>query len=223
MSLTPSPNALAEVPIFAGLDPDTLLGLAAASRTRRYPKGQVLCSEGDPGEELLLLEEGRVRVSRFAHTGQEIVLAEIEAPAAFGELALIDGSPRAATLTAMSEVTIRYLGRRTVLDLIAREPGVAIAMMRSMAAMVRATNDRLGDVLSLDVPGRLAKWLLARTGEDGLVELDASQEALARSLGTTRETLNRSLRRFERVGLVRVHGHRLAILDAAALRSIAEG
>lgn len=223
MTSAPSPNALAAVPIFAGLDDATLRELAATSRTRRYPSGQVLCSEGDPGEELLLLEAGRVKVSRFARTGQEIVLAEVDAPAAFGELALIDGAPRAATLTAMSAVTVRYLGRRVVMDLVEREPSVAIAMMQALAAMVRSTNERLGDMLALDVPGRLAKWLLAHGGDDGRVELAMSQESLARSLGTTRETVNRSMRRFERVGLIQTRGHSVWILDAAALRSIAEG
>lgn len=223
MATTPPTNTLAAVPIFAGLDADTLRVLEAASRVRRYPRGQVLCGEGDPGDELLLLEAGQVKVSRFSSRGQETVLAEVEAPTAFGELALLDGAPRSATVTATSAVQVRYLGRRTVLTLVERDPKLAISMMQSMAAMVRATNERLSDVLSLDVLGRLAKWLLAHADDEGRLALDQSQESLAHSLGTTRESINRALRSFERRGLVEVRGHHVLLADRARLRVIAEG
>ena len=218
----PPEGGLAVVGMFAGLDPDNLRLLERESRVRRFPRGQVLCSEGDPGNDLIVLEAGRVRVSRYAAGGQETVLAEVEAPTAFGELALIDGAPRSATLTTTSEVQVRYLGRDVVLGLIEREPGVALAMMRGMAAMVRATNERLSDLLSLDVPGRLAKWLLEHAGDDGAVMVDQPQESLARALGTTRETLNRALHRFERLGWIQVERRRIHIRDGGALRSIAE-
>jgi CRP/FNR family transcriptional regulator len=220
MTTSPAASALATVPLFAGLDGETRGWLERASRVRTYPQGQMLCSEGDPGDELLVLEAGRVRVSRFAGSGQEIVLAELTAPASFGELALIDHQPRAATLTAISEVRIRYIGRGPVMDLVAREPAVAIAMLRGLVAMVRATNERLEEMLTLDVPGRLAKWLLAHEA-GGQVSLGQSQESLARSLGTTRETLNRTLRRFERPGWIEVDGRAIRVRDPTALESIA--
>jgi CRP-like cAMP-binding protein len=222
MTTTP-PRGLAAVPIFAGLDARTIQLLEAESRIRRYACGQILCHEGDPGEELLLLEAGQVKVSRFSSRGKEIVLDEVDSPTAFGELALFDGAPRLATVTATSAVQVRYLSRRTVLDLVDREPRLAVAIMQSIAAKVRVLNDRLSDVLSLDVPGRLAKWLLAHANGEGRLVLDQSQESLALSLGTTRETLNRALRRFERRGIVAVEGHEIGLLDIAALQSIASG
>jgi CRP-like cAMP-binding protein len=223
MTISPAASALATVPLFAGLDAATQRVLEGASRVRVYPSGQILCNEGDPGDELLVLEAGRVRVSRFAASGQETVLAEVTAPAAFGELALIDDQPRAATLTAITGVQVRYLGRAPVMDLVAREPAVAIAMLRGLAAMVRATNDRLADVLVLDVPGRLAKWLLARAGDGDAMALDCSQESLARTLGTTRETVNRTLHRFERLGLIDVRGDSVCLRDRRGLEAISEG
>lgn len=223
MTTTPPEHAFAAVPIFATLDPATRDELAAESRVRHYPEGQILCSEGDPGSELLVLEAGQVRVSRFSQGGQETVLAEVDAPTAFGELALIDGAPRAATLTATSDVRIRYLHREIVMGLLEREPAVAIAMMQSLTAMVRSANERLADMVSLDVPGRLAKWLLRHADQDGRVVLEQSQEELALAIGTTRVTVNRSLRRFERLGLIAVTGDDLRLQDARALQSISEG
>ena len=223
MTTTPPEHAFGAVPIFATLDPATRDELAAESRVRHYPEGQILCSEGDPGSELLVLEAGQVRVSRFSQGGQETVLAEVDAPTAFGELALIDGAPRAATLTATSDVRIRYLHREIVMGLLEREPAVAIAMMQSLTAMVRSANERLADMVSLDVPGRLAKWLLRHADQDGRVVLEQSQEELALAIGTTRVTVNRSLRRFERLGLIAVTGDDLRLQDARALQSISEG
>ncbi len=216
-------DAPSSVPLFDALDPDTRQRLVAASRLRQYPKGQVLCSEGDPGDDLLVLEEGRIRVCRFTANGREIVLAHVDAPASVGELALFDGAPRAATVIAESPVRIRYLHRQVVLDLLRQEPDVAIAMLSRMAAMVRATNERLGDILSLDVPGRLAKWLLAHADPGGIVPLDQSQEDLARSLGTTRVTVNRLLHQFARRGLIDIHAHQARIRDPAALHDLVEG
>jgi CRP/FNR family transcriptional regulator len=218
----PFEDAFSSVPLFDALDPQKRAELAAASRVRTYPKGQVLCSEGDPGDELLVLETGRVRVSRFAPSGQEIVLAEVDAPGAFGELALVDGAPRAATVTAESTVQVRYLSREIVMDLVMNDPAVAAALLRSMAAMVRATNERLGDMLSLDVPGRLAKWLLAHADEQGNLTLNHSQEALALDLGTTRVTLNRALARFIRLAWIEMQGHEIMLRDIRALQAMME-
>lgn len=69
--MPPPSHRLGEVPLFAGLTPATLVKLAAVSRVRRYPQGQVLCSEGDPGDSLLVLEEGQLRISRFTTAGRE--------------------------------------------------------------------------------------------------------------------------------------------------------
>lgn len=202
-------HLLGDVPLFAELPPATLERLARESRVRRFPRGQVLCSEGDPGDSLLVLEGGRVRISRYSAGGQEVVLAAVEAPAAFGELALIDGAPRSATITAQTAVRVRVLGRDAVQTLIAREPSVAMGLLRAVTEMVRATNERLADVLSLDVPGRVAKWLLARAerrgteGDGGLtVPLGMSQGDLAAELGTTRVSVNRALKGFEARGVI---------------------
>jgi CRP-like cAMP-binding protein len=221
----PAPrHFLGELPLFAELPPATLEALARESRVRRYPRGQVLCSEGDPGDSLLVLEAGRVKIARFAAGGQEVVLAGAEAPAAFGELALLDGAPRSATITAQTPVVVRVLGRQTILELIEREPRVAMALLRTMAGMIRSTNERLADVLSLDVPGRVAKWLLGRARRHGapdpagvVVPLGLSQGELAAELGTTRVSVNKALKGFEAQGLIALDPDR----DAVVLRDLA--
>lgn len=222
---------LSQIPLFAELPDGMLSVLASESRVRRFPDGQVLFSEGDPGDTLLILEEGRVKVSRFTSSGQEIVLAIIEAPSAFGELALIDGASRSATVTAQTAVTVRILPRVSLMGLVHNEPSVAMALMSSLVVMVRDTNERLSDVLSLDVPGRVAKWLLSASSKSGKPQDDGiavpftiSQSDLAAELGTTRVSINKALKSFESLGLLELdhEGAEILIVDVAELSAYAE-
>jgi len=218
-------HRLGEVALFAGLPAAVLDEVAGLGRVRRFPAGQVLFSEGDPGDALAVLEAGVLRVGRYAAAGEEAVLAVVEAPAALGELALLDGRPRGATVTAQRAVTVRFVPRSAFLALLRREPAVAEALLATLAGMVRAANERHADVLGLDVPGRLAKWLLGRAGPSpgagvprgAVVALGRTQGELAAELGTTRSTLNRALQGFAEQGLVAVNGDRVTLRDPAAL------
>jgi CRP/FNR family transcriptional regulator len=210
---------LDEIPLFAELAPTMLAFLESESRVRRYPEGQVLFSEGDPGDTLLILEQGRVKVCRFMAGGQEVVLAVQEAPASFGELALIDGAPRSATVIAQTAVIIRMVPRAALMGMIHNEPTVAMALMQGLVSMIRDTNDRLSDLQSLDVPGRVAKWLLSwadRSGkrrEDGIViPFQISQSDLAAELGTTRVSINKALRMFEGLDVISADKDEIVIM-----------
>ncbi|MEX1158809.1 MAG: Crp/Fnr family transcriptional regulator [Thermomicrobiales bacterium] len=216
---------LDQIPLFAELAPGMLAMLEAESRVRRYPEGQVLFSEGDPGETLLILEEGRVKVSRFMAAGQEIVLAVQEAPASFGELALVDGFPRSATVIAQTPVVVRMLPRAALMGMIHNEPTVAMALMQGLVGMIRDTNDRLSDLQSLDVPGRVAKWLLnwsERSGqrrETGIaIPFEISQSDLAAELGTTRVSINKALRMFEGLDVIAAEKDEIVILQPDRLK-----
>lgn len=226
-----STGLLDQLPLFAELSPNVLAQLATESRVRRYPEGQVLFSEGDPGDMLMVLEEGRVKVSRFTPGGQEVVLAVQEAPASFGELALIDGAPRSATITAQSAITIRMLPRTALMGLVQREPSVALALLRTLNQMVRDTNERLSDIVALDVPGRVAKWICTaadRTPRHSsaasaartpvTIPLHVSQGELATQLGTTRVSVNKALKSFEGLGLIELGRDAIVINDLDGLR-----
>lgn len=215
-------HRLAEVPLLAGLAAAALDELAKRSITHTYPKGQFVFWEGDPGDSLLVLERGQLRVSRLSADGQEVVLAVMEAPTALGELSLLDGAPRDATVTAQSTAVVRIVPRSVFFDLIRREPAFVDGLLKMLAGLVRAGNTRHADLLALDVPGRLAKWLLKRAapGVDGLVvELGRSQGELAIELSTTRSTLNRAIKEFEKLGLIKDGRTQIWILKPDDLRA----
>lgn len=225
MATRPVGGHLDEIPLFAELAPGMLAVLESESRVRRYPEGQVLFSEGDPGETLVILEEGRVKVCRFMTGGQEIVLAVQEAPASFGELALVDGAPRSATVIAQTPIVVRMLPRAALMGMIHNEPSVAMALMQGLVGMIRDTNDRLSDLQALDVPGRVAKWLLGwaersgRKREDGIaIPFEISQSDLAAELGTTRVSINKALRMFEGLDVIASDKDEIVIMKPERLR-----
>jgi CRP/FNR family transcriptional regulator, cyclic AMP receptor protein len=228
MNAQTSDHRLTDVPLFAELPPATLELLARSSRIRNFPKGQIICSEGDPGDSLLVLERGRVTVSRFMRDGQEVVLSIVNSPAAFGELALIDGGARSATITAAGPVTIRLIERSAFLDALEREPGMAMALLCALTRMVRATNERLVDLQTLDVPARLAKWLLTYADQQppvvgSNVSFTMSQSDLAAELGATRVSVNRALKTFERRGCIRLERDRIVLQNPETLRGLVLG
>ncbi|MFM9106943.1 MAG: Crp/Fnr family transcriptional regulator [Chloroflexota bacterium] len=215
-------DLLRAIALFRDLPDASLQRLLGESRQRTYPAGQVLWSEGDPGDSLLILESGQLRVSRFTGAGQEVVLQVMEAPAALGELALLDGEPRNASVTAQRAVTVRLLPRKAFRGLLREEPALVDGLLKSLAGMVRAGNERHVAAIGLDVPGRLAAWLLARAGGDpprkgAAVRLERSQGELAAELGTTRATLNRALKGFEALGLIETGGDAVTLLDPGEL------
>jgi CRP/FNR family transcriptional regulator, cyclic AMP receptor protein len=211
-------SILSSVPLFANLPSDVLDELAGASRVRQYPQGQILCNEGDPGDDLIVLESGLLRISRYMADGNEAVLAVYDAPAAIGELALLDGAPRDAAVTAQRKVTVRLIPRSVFMDLLGREPEAVRGLLATLAGMVRAANARHADLIGLDVPGRLAKWLLRQADGARDVRIGRSQGELAAELGTTRSTLNRALHDFESLGHVALDGTTVTLLNPDALR-----
>lgn len=228
-SAQPSIDTLRTVSIFADLPAAALEQLARNSLPRKYRKGQVLCNEGDPGESIYILEEGQLRVTQWTPAGDEAVLAVVEAPAAVGELSLLDGSPRSATLTAVGPVRLRLIPRKAFITLLQEQPQIVPGLLATLASLIRRANARQVDLLTLDVPGRLAKWLIERADRSGepvdggiMFDLGRSQGELAAEISTTRPTLNRALRGFEEQGLIDSDGSRITILQMHKLQAFTQ-
>ncbi|MEU8249399.1 Crp/Fnr family transcriptional regulator [Nonomuraea sp. NPDC048916] len=223
--------ALDDLPMFRDLGER----LEPLARRRRYSAGQVLCTEGDPADHLIVLLDGQVRAERVGPDGRAVVLAVEDAPVAFDKTALLVNGPHRATLTAVTPVGVAYLPASAVLGLIAAEPAVAARLLRTLARTVRDLDERLTDAVVLDVPGRVAKWLLRHTpasttgaglaggaaGAGGAVRLCAGQAGLGAEIGATRVSVNRALRSFERRGLIEIGAGEVKVVDAGTLARIA--
>jgi CRP-like cAMP-binding protein len=219
-------SMLARTALFSALQPEPLMQLAARTSERRYRKGQALFFLGDPGDALFVLVEGLVKVVVTSEDGEQMVLATLEPPSVFGELALLDGGPRSASVEALAPTTVLLLGREPLMDVIAATPAVAEAMLRSLGNLVRRMIEQAGDMVFLDLHGRVAKLLLGLAADNrteelapGLeMDLHLTQGDLAAMVGGSRQSINQILHLFERRGYLTVRGRLVVLKDVEALR-----
>jgi CRP/FNR family cyclic AMP-dependent transcriptional regulator len=145
--MTDSPEmtieALRSVPLFASLgdeDARTLLGLL---KVRRLPRGALLFRQGDAGDAMFLIEEGRVQIYITDETGEEVTLAELARGDFFGEMSLVEGKPRTATARAVEDARLASLSRADFTGFVRRNPEVALAMVSAISSRLRRTDELL--------------------------------------------------------------------------------
>jgi CRP/FNR family transcriptional regulator, cyclic AMP receptor protein len=217
-------GVLASVPLFVGLDDETASALASALTTRAVVRGHVVFQEGEKGDRLFVVLDGKIKISRAAADGRENLLAVLGPGEMFGELSLFDPGPRTATATAITESTLASLDHDDLRPLLLAQPTVAAQFLRALAERLRRTNEAMADLVFSDVPGRVAKALLdlaERFGDESsdgvLVRHDLTQEELAQLVGASRETVNKALSEFANRGWIRLEGRSVLLLDRARL------
>ena len=151
---------LRKVPIFANVKPDHLEILKSKLRSRRYQRGEVVFHQDDPGDRLHIVIEGVVKISIISEDGREKDLVLFRPGECFGEMALVDDSPRSATATAVEDSETLVLLREDFLLFFREHPEVAEDITTLLARRLRHVNEMLGDMVFLDVPTRVAKQLL---------------------------------------------------------------
>ncbi|HLZ36900.1 MAG TPA: Crp/Fnr family transcriptional regulator [Mycobacteriales bacterium] len=211
---------LAETPLFTAVDEDSAHALCTALVRRTVHRGEVLFAEGDVGDRLFVVVEGKVKISRQFADGRENMLAVLGPGEMFGELSLFDPGPRTASATALTDAVLVELPHDALRPWLSGRPEVASALLRALARRLRRTNDAMADLVFSDVPGRVAKALIdlaERFGEqraDGLhVTHDLTQEELAQLVGASRETVNKALADFAARGWLRIEARAVVILD----------
>lgn len=207
-------------PLFAALDVEAAAALKSSMDERRLLKGEVLFGEGDSGDRLYVVTEGKVKLSHSSGDGRETLLAVMGEGEMFGELSLFDPGPRTATVTALTDTTALGLGHAALRPWLTGRPEVAEALLQALAQRLRRTNEALSDLVFSDVPGRVAKALLdlgERFGQvraDGLhVTHDMTQEELAQLVGASRETVNKALADFASRGWLRLESRSVVLID----------
>jgi CRP/FNR family cyclic AMP-dependent transcriptional regulator len=218
-------ESLARSPLLANLPAEALGRLASAARRRTYRRGEVVFHQGDPGDALHLVRSGRVKVVLDAESGEEAVIAILAPDDCFGELSLIDGEPRSATVVALEPVETVSIARDDFMQCLRANPPAMERLLVELAAMVRLANEGLADLVFLDLEGRLVKKLLDLAASHGRpvegaieIELPMTQEDLAAMIGATRASVNKLLGWYESLGAIQRRGRRIAIFDPERLR-----
>jgi CRP/FNR family transcriptional regulator, cyclic AMP receptor protein len=215
-------KVMATQPLFAGLPDPDVQRAAERSRLRRYPKGQVVFSAGDPSDSLLLVISGRLKVSVRSADGGELMLSVVEPGAVIGELGVADGGPRSADAETLEACEVLVVPRDVMGDLQQRFPAVTAGLLAMVAAGYRRLTDVTADLVFLDLPRRVAKVLVhLPVDTSGVVDLGLSQEQLSHRVGGSRQSVNQAMQGFERRGWIQLDGRRLVLRDAAALARFA--
>lgn len=223
--MTARSDLLQKVPLLAALTPADRESLAAAVTRRRYRRAETIFQKDEPGHSVYIVERGSVRIYVPSPQGNDLVLAVLGAGDFFGDLSLLDGRPRSASAAATSDTTLLALERIDFIALITSRPEAAMAVLEAVSRRLRETDEMAADLAFLDVPGRLAKKLLDLAASNGvqkssgvLIDLAVTQEELANMIGVTRESVNRNLSDFKKMGLVTNQGRKIIVKDAARLR-----
>jgi CRP-like cAMP-binding protein len=210
--------ALRQVELFSAIDDGVLMQIAAVARPRDYDRGELLFVEGEQGDALLVLVTGSVTVFRTSADGERAALTVLEPPEVLGEIALLDGAPRSASVEATEPTTVLALSRAEFFSLLRSQPTVLEPLMRPLGQMVRRLTEQAADHVFLDLAGRVAKSLLrlANGGSPPVVAI--TQSRLAEMSGGTRQSVNQVLGGFSQRGLVHLEGRRVLLTDVPGLR-----
>jgi CRP/FNR family transcriptional regulator, cyclic AMP receptor protein len=211
-------GVLRQTSLLRSVPAEDLRAVAAASRLRTFRRGQVVFTTGDPGDSLVVVVSGRVKVVVRSADGGELTLAVIPPGGVLGELSVTDGGPRSADAETLEECHLLFVPRATISDLCARVPPVAQALAGALAATLRRLTEASSDLVFLDLPRRVAKVLLSQPrGDDGVIRPKMSQEEFAHQAGGARQSVNAALRGFEKRGWIEVHGRTVTVKQPAAL------
>jgi CRP/FNR family transcriptional regulator, cyclic AMP receptor protein len=218
-------DVLRQAPLFSALDDEAATALRSSMAEARLRRGDVLFHEGDSGDRLYVVTDGKIKLGRTSADGRENLLAILGPGQMFGELSLFDPGPRSATATAVTPCTLMSLGHDELLRWLEDQPSVARALLHQLAARLRKTSDVVADLVFSDVPGRVAKALLdlsrrfGRTADDGIhVHHDLTQEELAQLVGASRETVNKALADFAMRGWLRLEPRSVVLIEVERLR-----
>lgn len=211
-------SILAKVPLFRGLDAAQRERFAARCRLRQLPAGALVFRRGAPGDALYVVASGQVRVFVDRPDGRELTLVVERVGGCFGELSLLDGAVRSASVATLVPTGLLVMSRRDFLGCLRASPEIGGALLAALAARVRRLTDQAGSLALDDVRHRLLA-VLFRLAEhrDGawVVERRPSQQALADMIGTTRESVGRHMRALAEAGLLTRHGRGIRLHDAA--------
>ena len=212
-------------PLFRDLPPAVIEHLGSYMKTRRVARGTTIFAKGDPGSGLMGVLAGAVKVSVASADGKDIVLNVFREGDIFGEIALLDGRPRTADATAMSDCELIVIERRDFVPFLSSQPDVMLKFIEILCSRLRRTSEQVQDITFLNLPTRLAKTLLQLTGgvQGSATPSKATitQREISQMIGMSRESTNKQLRAWAKRGWIRLERGGVGVLALDKLAAIA--
>ncbi len=221
-------EALRTVPLFRDFDAAELSEVAQLVTMRRYGKHQTIFREGEAGQTFYLIISGSVAIFRIAPDGRETILSILKERDFFGEMSVFDTAVRAASVRTLTEVEVGAIERSDFLALIDRSPRIGRLLVIALSDRLRAANALISATASQDIRSRLASLLLNLMSSFGeevptgtRISLRLTNQEMANMIGTTRETVNRTLNRFWDERMIDMRTSHVIVVDPGKLRTMA--
>jgi CRP/FNR family transcriptional regulator, cyclic AMP receptor protein len=211
---------LARTSLFGSLPEESLVALAAHAQERRVLRGDTLFQRGDPGDTMLVILAGEVRLALPGAAGRDQILRILKAGDVFGEIAMLDGGPRTADAGALTNCRLLVLERRYVLSQVEKDSTLALSLIKFVCNRLRTADTQIDAMAFDDLGRRLAASLLNLTQAHGHQRVDLTQSVLGEMIGASREAVNRKLREWEQAGLVALSPGRIIVHDAQRLAAL---
>jgi CRP/FNR family transcriptional regulator, cyclic AMP receptor protein len=214
--------------LFSRLEDDEADAILAYARIVPYAAGAEIFGKGAPGDSMMAVLSGHVRISAPSAEGREVVFNIMGPGEVFGEIALLDGGERTADAVAMSACQLLVVDRRSFLPILQRRPDLGIRLMVLLCERLRRTDEQVEDALFRHLENRLAKAVLRLARQHGSggqpplrIDLALSQGELASIAGGSRESINKHLRAWQRAGIIALDHGGIVIRDLDALTALA--
>jgi CRP/FNR family cyclic AMP-dependent transcriptional regulator len=236
MTVTTHPNSQTERLLsflkshtfFGGLPDAALAGLIRRGHVKKISKGGIIFRRGDPGDTLMVIVSGRIKITNVNADAKEVVLNFLEPGDINGEIAVLDGNARSANAIALEHAEVLVIQRRDLMPVLTAHPQAMFEIMQILCQRLRALSAIVEDGM-LAMQGRVAKGLLrlaqehGRTSKDGIrLQLTLSQTDLGKYLGLSRANVSRQLRHLRNANVIRIDGAQVVITDEKGLAQIAD-
>jgi CRP/FNR family cyclic AMP-dependent transcriptional regulator len=219
-------SVLRKHPIFSDLEPEALDQLCRYAKHTSVKRGATIFSKGDPGNSLLAIISGTVKISISSSEGRNAILNLIGAGELVGEIAVLAGQGRTADATANTDCEIFVIDRRDFLPFVRSQPALAMKFIELLCARLRRTSEQVEQLILKDLPGRLASALLGLTAQRKLDPasrtIAITQQEIGEMVGMTRESINKQLGAWAARKWVRLEHGAIVVLDANSLGELAE-
>lgn len=217
---------LRQDPSFASMEQADLESLAAVMGYREYPKGSFVVTKNDTSSTMFVLVAGRVKVSVASPEGKELALSYLEAPSYFGEMGVVDASPRSADVIATTDIEVLTVEAKDLATVFGIQPELAIALVSTLSRRLRELIARLEGMAFHDATHRVMRVMLnvstASYESRGVPVIEGlTHYEIATLAGTSRETASRVISNLQRDGVVATKGRKI-VVDLFALRDLVE-
>lgn len=211
---------LRQIPLFSSLKDEEIEAIYKLSVTKKCSKDTIILLEDEEGDTLFVILSGKVKVTTFSESGKEVIFSILNEGDFFGDMSLLDGKPRSATVISIEESELRLIRRSDFNKLIESHPGIALKLLEELTSRLRKADERIESLALLDVTGRVAGILLQLADERGektegsiLIKSRPTHQELANMVGTTRETVTRILKQLGNKKYINMDGKDLTIIN----------